>query len=238
MNSLKPLNFENRPPAEYHALKLKLNEEFHEKASLKPLKIEDRPPATYHALKLKLNEEFNEKAKIKGLVSYIYYPTCEVKTLGHAKLEIEGTAKGWIWGRTEVEASLPKLIQSAEKKLPFFRFLFDVTPNTLKKLKEDQSNETYISCSRGALKRLSKNGGYSVPFLMTLTPLFSSLYLHAAKYLGSKQIRKIEYYGDPNLYKYVSGPIGELYSLGYLSYFVASNILDFSQHIWPLMAES
>ncbi len=178
---------------------------------LKPIHPADRPSAEYHALKIKLNEEFRQKAKIKGLVSYIYYPTCEVKTLGHAKLEVEGTAKGWIWGLKEEEKPLAHLIRSAEKHLPFFRILFDVTPNVLKKLREDQSNGIYVSCSRGALMKLAKNGSYSVPFLMTLIPSLSYFYLHSAKYLGSKEIQKIEYYGDPKIYNYLSGALGELF---------------------------
>ncbi len=157
----------------------------------------DRPPPEFHSLKTKLNEEFNSQAKIKGLVSYIYYPTGT--GYGHAKIEIDGTAL--VLKKNLQPRFLSDLIlQARAKGKPFYRFLFTVTPNQLKRLNEEAAKGSIsLSCSMGALSALSKSAIYSVPQIFSLLPSTSFLYLKVCKRLGSRFIEKIELYDNPML---------------------------------------
>ncbi len=159
----------------------------------------DRPPAEIHDLKMKLNQEFNDKAKINGLVSYIYYPTSYAIVGGHSEIELEGRAWTLVALGAADRSLAPMIrTQKKRGFFPFYRIYFSVTPNELKNLRESVSRTKGITCSHGALTALANQGIYSVPGLFNISPAMSFYYLAAAKSLGSKRIWKIDLHGNEN----------------------------------------
>ncbi len=172
--------------------------------------FQEPPDFDFYKKKQNLNEDFFKNAKIPGLsVGLIYYPSQrEFPLLGHSELQVEESS--WtILGKYPHPKSFPKMVDFSQngEGSPFYRLCISVTLHQLNEIKKELKNleETGIgefgTCSMGTLRILSNQANYKVPFPITLSPFISSIYLTSAKFLGSKRIEKIEFYGKQSQIK-------------------------------------
>jgi len=181
--------------------------------------IQDQLSVDTQRKKLLVSKKCDKDAEIQETVSFIYYPSQrENPVFGHAELEIDGKSWTLLNGRSSVK-SLSNMITSSLSGhgSPFFRVILSMTPDQLRDLR-DKTKSTQGTCSMGVLKTLSNHGKYEVPLPIAASPLLSFSYLVVAKTLGSRRIRKIEFYGEQsvmkNLAKSIKGAVFEPIFIG------------------------
>lgn len=138
-------------------------------------------------------------------ISFIYYPSknLSIKTTGHAKLEVNGCIWTMLGDPAKSRSSLQNRIdKSTSNGRPFFRFVFQVTPDQMAIIEKAITNGgSCISCSAGALAPLTEADACTIPAPVTISPLVSAVYLSAVKMAGINNIKRIEYYGNPSMIK-------------------------------------
>lgn len=156
-------------------------------------KQKEEPEATFY---------FSENDKRSKEVSYIYYPSQEEIPFGHAGIEVEGTLHTLMLIMTEKRNFASMAEHSKSKGMPFFRYVVSVTPEQYEILKNgNEMKSSYFGCSQGACNALSRGARYWVPMPISLSPLCTSLYLTTMRALGSKRIKRIEFYGNKSATK-------------------------------------
>lgn len=163
------------------------------------LSLRNQPDVNLYRAKIRLNNEFNEKARLPNLVGILYYPTqAHYVPLPHAKLEIEGKCY-ILCGNRKDKKSLEKKIASAlHGNLSFARIGISVTPNQLKELKKNKKFINSATCSQGVVDALNKHADFRIPRPLSFGPTLSTCYLTLAKTAGCSRITSIDYYSHYN----------------------------------------
>jgi hypothetical protein len=159
-----------------------------------------------------MDQRFSQTEKT---LSFIYYPTRREAPIGHAKMEVGGIVWNLMAGGTYGNRSLAETIASATTcGYPFFRFVFTANADQERNIKQYiYESKWSTNCTRAALYPLSKVGATSVPFPINVSPLATALYLKTGAVLGTNNVQRIEYYGNPsaadNLVKMLPGTLAE-----------------------------
>lgn len=132
-------------------------------------------------------------------LSFVYYPTSSLG-IGHAELEMNDM----LWDGSK-RRSFPDAIRSSTYNRPFFRFVFNPPAVCMQDMQRHIKDSFFsLTCSRTALHPLAQTGVCSVPFAISVSPLYTALYLKAGSMLGLNNVKRIEYYGNPSLTDSVS----------------------------------
>lgn len=147
-----------------------------------------------------------DQDKLAKELSFIYFPLTKTGFLkaGHAELCLGWDAYFALLKKFSFEPNkLRQFIDNVTKDgHPFMRIVFgkELT-DQLKKdfIREIDKKENYLDCSRSVCAMLEQQNICKVPFVVSLSPMLTTMYLTVLHKLGYGGIKRIEFYSNSNL---------------------------------------
>ncbi len=179
------------------------------------------PHKISHSIRLRrrLNREFYEEAQIPAPVAVVWFPRQTANSwryLGAANLALlNGAFIGASHSEIQVDGRIYFLVakrlirsRSAEHaeyrarngaSLPFVRFWFRMTPRELDCIRQQVRKQTQEfppnTCMGSVAQVLARQGNFSIPYPICISPLLSAAYLSSSRVIGNPKLRRIEHVG-------------------------------------------